>query len=82
MNSETDQHPSSPKPNDVPTEHVNGPLIDDNDPTVPPQSVSPVNLREEIVNDILDLTDQLASVALFGLIGVQYQYKRRGGSNV
>jgi len=39
---------------------------------VPPLPPAPTNCfsREEIVNEILDLTDQVASTALYGLIGI------------
>jgi len=64
----------SPDKNNASREGVGGPHIDDSEPHVPPPALpqAPANCfsREEIVNEIMDLTDQLASVALFGSIGV------------
>ena len=51
-------------------EYINGPLVDENDTRVPPLALKKRFHREEIVNEILDLTNQDASVALFGSIGV------------
>jgi len=59
--------------NNYSREDVGGPRVDNNDSTsLPVLPLAPTNCfsREEIVNEIMDLTDQLASVALFGSIGV------------
>jgi len=60
--------------NNASTEGVGGPRNDDTDSPVPfsvlPQAPANCFSREEIANEIMDLTDQLASVALFGSIGV------------
>ena len=58
---------------------VSGPLISNNEdedpvPVVPPV---PTDWFSEITNEILDLTDQFASVALFGSIGVGKSFVAR-----
>ena len=59
--------------NDSPREYA-GALVDGNDIHVPDPNSSPTSpsrpFREEVVNEILDLTDQIASVGLFGPIGI------------
>ena len=65
---------------DTPMEDiVGGPLVDNNDdkdlvPALPP---APTDWFSEITNEILDLTGQLASVALFGSIGVGKSFVAR-----
>ena len=60
--------------NSTSKEGISGPRADDDDSHVPfpvlPQAPTDRFSREEVVNEILDLTDQIASVALFGSIGV------------
>ena len=64
----------------TPTEDiVDGPFIsnnEDKDP-VPVASPAPIDWFSEITNEILDLTDQFASVALFGSIGVGKSFVAR-----
>ena len=57
----TDQGTNPLKPNNIPTVHVNDELVGVDGPTVPPQGLllAIVNPREEVLNDILDLTDLL-----------------------
>ena len=59
--------------NDSPREDA-GALVDGNDIHVLDPNSSPTSpsrpFREEVVNEILDLTDQIASVGLFGPIGI------------
>ena len=72
----------SPDNRDVSKEDVRG-LLDENDTNTPPPVLPPISTattshpRREIVNEILDLTDQAASVALFGSIGVGKSFAAR-----
>jgi len=64
----------SPDKSNASKEDVGGPRVDGNNSRAPlptlPQAPANFFSREEIANDVLDLTDQVASVALFGPIGV------------
>jgi len=65
---------SSPDKNNASREEIGSPYVDGNDSHAPlpvlPQAPTNCFSREEIVNEVLDLTDQVASIALFGSIGV------------
>ena len=50
--------------------HYDSPLSELPSPPVLPQTPTKPFSREEIVNEVLDLTDQIASAALFGPVGV------------
>ena len=71
----------SPDKNNTSGEDVGGPPPGDDDTHTPLPVLQPAPvkhfLREEIVNEILDLTDQTASVALFGSVGVGKSFVAR-----